>query len=83
MEIKITKDNVKELWELYEELKTEFYKNYYANVKFPYNFEEFVENEITVCNQCGEYVLTSDIGYSELAINDNICINCMNNGYGE
>lgn len=78
----INKDNVEELWTIYEDYKETFYKTHYSDVKC-YNFEEFVDSEVTKCSNCDRYVLNDHIGFSELAIQDNICEDCMENGYGK
>lgn len=80
--MKITLENVKELWELYEYYLDEFRKNNYSNIK-PKHFENFVESEVTICSNCGRYVLVDNIGTSELAMQDNICEECLEMGYGE
>ena len=74
--MKITLENVKELWELYEYYLEEFRKNNYSYIE-PLKFEEFVESDVTYCNNCMRYVLKDNIGTSELAIQDNICEECM------
>lgn len=79
--MEINLENVKELWELYEIYKEDFYKRYYSNVKCM-GFEEFVDSEVTKCNNCGRYITKDELGTSELAITDNICEDCMQDGYG-
>ena len=40
--------------------------------------------EIFICSNCGEEYSIEEHGTSELALQDNICIYCMNEGgYGE
>lgn len=80
--IKITKENVKELWELYEYYLEEFRKNNYSYIE-SLKFEEFVQGEVTKCSNCNRYILQDNLGISELAIQDNICEECMEEGYGE
>lgn len=41
--------------------------------------EELLEE--TKCNNCNEWV--KELGTSELALQDNICENCMEDGYGK
>ena len=41
------------------------------------------EKETTVCSNCGETVSTEDMGTSELAIQDHVCKECMEEGYGK
>jgi hypothetical protein len=79
--MEINKDNVQDLWVLYEAYKEEFRKEHYSNVE-PLKFEEYVD-EITICNNCFRYVPKDDIGTSELAMQDNICEDCIEDGYGE
>ena len=79
-EIKITEENVKELWRWYESYLSDFHKRYYDNVKAPYNFEEYVEHNIVKCECCGELV---DEEYISNRYDENICEDCINNGYGE
>ena len=81
MKIVIDQNNVKELWKLYENYKDDFYKRYFSDVKCP-DFEQFVEDEVTKCSNCGDYVTKDEMGVSELALNDNICQYCMQDGYG-
>lgn len=77
----ITKDNVKELWEMYEEYKNWFYENFYSDVRcIP--FEEYVDEYFTECQNCHRYIHKSELGTSELALQDNICEDCMQDGYG-
>lgn len=82
--MKITTKNVKELWELYEDYKKEYKRHCisFKELSEIYSFEEFVDNEVTVCSQCEEYILTDNIGTSEIAQQDNICLNCMEEKYG-
>ena len=77
----INEKNVKELWILYESYKEEFYKRNYSDQKCE-DFESYIENNVTKCNNCQRYILNEDIGFNELALQDNICINCMDDGYG-
>lgn len=77
----INKNNVQELWEIYESYRNDFYKNYYSDVECQ-SFEDYVENNVKKCNNCCRYVLEEDMGKSELAINDEICADCMQDGYG-
>lgn len=78
----INKNNVEELWAMYEDYQENFYQSHYSDAKC-YSFEEFVDNEVTQCSNCNMYILKDNLGYSELAINDNICENCMEDGYGK
>lgn len=44
---------------------------------------ENIENtELTKCNNCKNYINPEELGSSTLAISDNICIYCMEDGYG-
>ena len=80
--IQINKNNVMILWSIYEDYLEEFKKNNYSNQK-PAYFEDYVQNEITMCHNCYEYRTLDEMGHSELALQDNICEYCMENGYGE
>lgn len=95
--VKITKDNVKELWELYEYYKELEKDEHYSDYKSKW-FEQFVEDEIEYCESEGKYEFKSEMFYcdncgcwymedekgtSELALQDGICEYCMENGYGE
>lgn len=80
--IEINTRNVMELWDLYECYKEDFYKTHYSDVKC-YDFEDFVDNEVVRCSNCGEYVLKDNLDHSELALNDKICEYCITFGYGE
>lgn len=80
--VEITTKNVEYLWELYEEYLEECKKLHYSDYK-PKCFEDFVESEVCQCSNCGEYVTEEHMGTSELALQDNICDDCMFNGYGE
>ena len=79
--IEINKSNVSELWELYEEYKKNFYKRYYSSVECE-DFQTFVENNVKQCSNCEAYVLEENMGISELALQDNICLECIEEGYG-
>jgi hypothetical protein len=79
--IEIHPDNVQELWELYENYLIEFRSENYSDAK-PVCFEDYVYNEITYCENCGEYRTLDEMGESELALQDHICEYCMENGYG-
>lgn len=74
-EIVITKNNVRDLWEAYDEI-------YCLSANPNITFEEFV-SKLTICENCGEYVLKDDIGTSSLAETDNVCKWCIEDGYGE
>lgn len=78
----INKNNVEQLWALYEDYREEFYKNYYSDVKCD-DFETYVANNITKCSNCGDYVHIDEMGVSELALEEHICAYCMRNGYGK
>ena len=82
MNIVINKDNVQELWGLYEEYLNAFYKRYYKNVK-SLDFEDYVKTELFKCENCGEYLPIEFLGDSELAMQDTICQMCMEDGYGK
>lgn len=74
--IKITRNNVQELWELYENTPD-------AYTDENCTFEGFVKYDVKRCANCGNYVLEDDIGTSELAMTDKICRFCEEDGYGE
>lgn len=78
--MEITRYNVQDLWDLYEEYKQEHLKEHYSNSLML--FEEYIENYITQCTNCEEYRHTDEMGISELALSDHICIDCMKDGYG-
>ena len=95
--IEINCENVKELWGLYEEYLTDFRERHYSNIE-PMYFEQFVEKEIEYCDSeckyefksemfycenCGYWYMTEEKGSSELALQDNICEYCMEDGYGK
>lgn len=80
--IEIDRDNVQDLWELYEEARTEYkkrnpFKEYYQN------FEDYVTNDVFICGNCDQYTDEEHKGWSELALHDNICEWCMEDGYGK
>jgi len=94
--IQINKNNVEYLWSLYEDYLEEFNQTHYSNVK-PKYFEEMVEqmvycentdeyhwkDETFYCNNCNSYYLEEEKGESELALQDNICQYCIEDGYGK
>lgn len=80
--VEITTRNVEYLWELYEKYLEECKEIYYSDFK-PKYFEEFVESEIHQCSNCKEYKLEKNMGVSELALKNEICDDCIFNGYGE
>lgn len=80
-EIEIKLGNVRELWELYEYYLEEFRKSNYSYIE-PLKFEEFVQGEVTICSNCNRYILQDNLGISELAIQDNVCEDCIEGGYG-
>lgn len=43
----------------------------------------FLSHKKNQCNQCGKELTEEDQGESELALTDNICKDCMEDGYGE
>lgn len=57
-------------------------KNNYSDTK-PTEFEQFISSEYFKCNNCNEWVLLDNKGTTELALTDNICENCMKEGYGK
>jgi len=67
--ITIRPDNVRDLWELYSEVKTDYE-----------NFEDFVDNEVVMCANCEEYT-TRD--YAKDTCDGYICDQCIEDGYGE
>lgn len=77
----INQKNVKELWGLYEDYKSEFYKRHYSDVQCE-DFETYIENNVKKCNNCERYILDENMGISELALQDSICADCMSDGYG-
>lgn len=82
--MEITLENVKELWGLYEEYRIEYKKQCrsFKELSEIYSFEEFVDNEVVQCEQCKRYIIISDILENELSMQDNICRECMEEGYG-
>ena len=80
--IEINKENVEELWELYEDFVDDFRKNNYSDA-VPKYFEDFVYDDVVQCQNCMEYKRDKDMGTSELALQDEICDDCMFNGYGQ
>ena len=44
--------------------------------------EKYVLEETFICGNCGEEYTMDEHGESELALQDNICIYCMEDGYG-
>ena len=40
------------------------------------------EDQLTICKQCNCVIPIEYLGTSELAIQDNICKDCMEDGYG-
>lgn len=93
--MEITLNNVKYLWALYEDYLEEFRETHYSDAK-PETFEEmakqmiYCENtdeyhwkdECFYCNNCQSWYLEDEKGTSELAIQDNICEYCIEDGYG-
>lgn len=43
----------------------------------------FLSHKKNQCNQCGKELTEENQGESELALTDNICKDCMEDGYGE
>ena len=41
-----------------------------------------MSEETFICTNCGEEYAIDEHGESELALTDNICIYCMEDGYG-
>lgn len=80
----INSNNVKRLWELYDEYKTEYDKHYRDK---DYDFEEYCESSIKQCDNCGEYYRDDEFSDEDWCHNDfiegNICMQCMENGYGK
>ena len=42
-----------------------------------------VTDDLFICSNCGEWKPSVEMGTSELAQNDEICIDCMRDGYGK
>ena len=80
--VEINKDNVSELWELYEEYKANFYRTHFT-IEECSKFEDFVYTEVRQCSNCQRYILEEQLGHTELALQDCICEDCMQDGYGE
>ncbi len=78
----INRDNIIDLWDLY----TEYLENYKANYRDENYllFEEYVENYVKCCDQCGEYY---DVNDDYLRFIDGadqyICEQCLTNGWGQ
>lgn len=79
--IEITSKNVRELWDIY----SEYLENYKANFRDDnyMNFEEYVHDRIIQCDQCGEYYDIEDDYVRSLEDGNNICEQCMTNGWGQ
>ncbi len=67
--ITIRPDNVRDLWELYEE----------CNTNPDRCFEDFVYDEVIMCHNCEEYT-TRD--YAKDTYDGYICDQCITDGYG-
>ncbi len=80
--MEINKDNVEELWGLYEIYKDKFRKQNYSDQK-PMDFEDYVDSCVKKCNNCLNYYDEEDMGTSELALEQGICMYCMQDGYGQ
>lgn len=78
--IEITSKNVRELWDIY----SEYLESYKANFRDDYymNFEEYVHDKIIQCDQCGEYY-DIDGDYVRQLEDNNICEQCITNGWGQ
>lgn len=97
MNFEITKKNVEELWELYEEYLKDFKDKHYSNIE-PMMFEYIVKKHIIYCentneyhwkedceycNNCQSWYLQDEMSTEELALQDGICEYCMEEGYGK
>lgn len=84
-DVKVTVDNVKECWELYEDYMEEYRKEHYSDDT---NYDEFVnwcENELGECPNCGAIVRKDE---QELLWEDwntdQVCDDCIEScGYYE
>ena len=79
--MKVTVDNVKECWELYEIYMEEYRKTHYSD---DINYDDFVdwcENELYQCPSCGNVVLKDEQTQMCKPYNsDNVCDDCIENG---
>lgn len=57
-------------------------KRNFSNIK-PAEFEDYLYNNYIKCKQCGEWKNEDDMGDSELALEDVVCKECMENSYGK
>ena len=78
--IEITSKNVRELWDIY----SEYLESYKANWRDDnyMTFEEYVHDKIIQCDQCGEYY-DIDGDYVRQLEDNNICEQCITNGWGQ
>jgi hypothetical protein len=61
--------------------KDNYYDVNYMNYEAWCDYEEL--HDMFVCNQCLEVLPSEEKGTSELALQDGICKECMQNGYGK
>lgn len=81
--MRISKNNVLELWELYECYKKD-YKRHSLSIKElseMYSFEEYTDT-VEQCSNCKKYFNNDESIYNQLALQDIICNECIENGYG-
>lgn len=80
--MKITKDNVKECWILYEEYLADYKKNHYSD---DHDYEEFVswcEENLYICPNCENIVLKDDQGWLDDPRNsEGVCDYCIEDGF--
>ena len=67
--VSINLDNVRDLWELYENTIDAYTDENCV-------FEKFVKYDVTRCERCGNYVLKEDISNNDYVVHDHICKYC-------
>lgn len=70
-----------EIFNNYMDYVEAFRKKNYSNIH-PTQFEDYIYNDYFKCNNCNEWKQLDDKGTSELALTDEICSECMQQGYG-
>ena len=77
----IVNKNLKECWEYYVDYRKHFIQRYYSDVE-PQDFLDWCYEELYECPNCNCVVLKDDQRYMHEPRNcDNVCDNCVEDGY--
>lgn len=71
----INKYNIEQIKDYYEEYLQKMVREHYSNYE-PYTFGEFIENELTICEQCGEVNLEDEMRDTTEMVNGGIGFRC-------